>query len=313
MDLIVLLLGLMNAFCFPITLGESMSPVTVIFVFAVLVSGIAAIWRRQFRRLLVFIVALWIVVDASLAVGERFLRTDKESIVTVSPIPGGVMLILPRAARGDIIISGLRQTSFPFSEKILLPALRREGVSHIERLIIQEADVTVLTELLSVKGKIPIDTIFYPIAMRSAFADMSRLKGDMAGSPQIPEVAYGVCSDSSPSDGIFLDTEGIELRVRGNGIFISRLPQRGTGQKAELVVVSDRSISEKEFHKLHNETGAHFICADFAQADTTQTLSQRQTTRAATDGWLNRLTETGTLRIHADSLAPSGWRVAPAR
>jgi competence protein ComEC len=310
---IISLLTWFDTFQWPTQVGENLSPATVIFLYAVVVVGIAAIWHRPQRRVLVFLLILGANVALATNLYKREVTNNNPPVAYVSTVPGGVMVILPRRNSADVILSGSEETSYSVVERVIMPALLSGSIAHIDRLIIHHADAGAIAGLFELSSSVAIDTILYPSYLASTVTDVLIQQSTNPAFQAPAMVSFGESLSETRTGSMQVSTEQVLFEIGETPVSISSVVLTADTRDGSIAIFSGKSLASDQLELFHKETNAQVICADMSQADATQSFRQREEASRQRETWLYVLSERGGAQIVAGSFDSSSWLILSAR
>jgi ComEC/Rec2-related protein len=302
-----------DTFQWPMRVGENLSPLTVLFLYTLIVVGLASIWYRPQRRVLVLLLILWANVAGATTLYERLVSIVAPPAAFVSTIPGGIMVILPRDNSADVIISGSEETSYDVVERVIMPALESRMITHIDRLIIHSADAGAIDGLMAIQKQITIDSVLYPSYLTSAVTDVLSQQMTQVSYPSTQMVSFGATIQDKSTDGLLVSSERVEFWIGNTHVLLSSEPSTSDTDNNGIIILTGKSLTRDQLELFHKETNAQVICAEMSQGDAVQSFRQSEERSDLLKKWLYILSERGGAQIVAGAFDSSGWLILPAK
>ena len=275
--LLVDLLLAMGGESLPVIHTESWLPTDfaaplVIIAYVVIGLGIFSIASRRARRVLLLIAAPLAI--AALSVGMIGASGQARMTLELESVPGGVSALVTSPGResGDLVITGLREGDYQIEERVLLPKLRRSGVTSLSKVFLLSSDFGVLDDVLRLTDSVRVDSLLIPPGLEASLRDVVSQKGD----PLRTEIVLLHPSDKVESFGWVAVKGGVELRLpESRVVFLPRVlveqikipaNDHAIDPVKTLVIGETWTPAATDWVSLREAGCTHIICSKIAQA-----------------------------------------------
>lgn len=291
---------------FTVTTGDV--PIGLVLgLYALIVIGSFAINSRKYRRVLV----IGVVVLANLFVAAKIgadIKDEDGPTVLFVPIPGGIAGIVSQAGstEADLVINGLRERDYDVGERIIEPALKHEGITHLRSLLVRSAEYGVLDDVGRLADRYHLDSISVAPELVNSMQDALTENG-LHSSLRVREV--GSMSKNRSVNGYSSFWSGFQLQFDSMQIlFCGRTDQalpalEGSSGKTLLVLQSGTPIAPVAVDTLTKSGADWIICSYSEQLDKQKQQFSEQTPNSTASNVVP-LVEVGWIRFSLNRAEP---------
>lgn len=212
-----------------------------------------------------------LVLNLALA-GAAVADADKDEItIRFNTVPGGLVAIMtsPGSTSCDLILTGLNRRGYAVDDKILGPMLRRQSLSHIEKLLVLNSDYDAIDDILRLANEFSVAELLVSARLKASFQDgMQSTRIDLA-KHRVSYFDEPVRIDDQ--SGYYLERSAICLKAgRNKIIFVDRLHSELFDPDAErggtvLAIGSKWSPSPDDLARFSSLGFARIVCSKFEQ------------------------------------------------
>lgn len=143
----------------------------VILFYAVLVLAVKAIDSRVFRRALIIVLSLLVVMFSLIKLFTMMFGEKIDCRLHMFKIPSGIAVVVNDGLSSDLIITDLKDKDYPIEEKILLPNLSRTDYGSVDRIYILGCEYGAIDDLVRLAVKEDIEQIYLNSSLLNSFSD----------------------------------------------------------------------------------------------------------------------------------------------
>ena len=174
----------------------------------------------------------------------------------------------PGRESGDLVVTGLREGDYALEERILLPKLRRAGMTSLSRLFLLSSDFGALDDILRLTDSIRIDSLLIAPGLEASLRDILAQSGRTLRS----EVVVLHPSREGKQLGWVAVKGGVDLRLsESRVVFVPRVTagqfKDTTGGSIAVLVVGEAwTPAVADWVSLRERGYVRIVCARIAQA-----------------------------------------------
>lgn len=230
------------------------------------------LFSKMNRRRTLFIVLIFINVFVFEQTIAAFTVPNTVDVLTFSVPGGNIAIVNPKESEVDVIINGIKAKAYAIDEKIILPKLKKEKISKINKLIVLKSDFSAIDDLLRIAVKYDVNAIYLPKEIENSFLDqIKNLKIDKL-SHKLVRLQKGTTKFGD--SGYRFHEKGFSLTVADYNItFIDKISPAhlklfSNDYKEILVIGSNWNISLNDYLMLKDLQYEKIICSKIAQVNT---------------------------------------------